>query len=146
MTSSYHRKGLNHHGSQKDHLVRVSSTKKETFLNLNSPQTKPNFPETVAMHQLKHVHPLVLNLFPKGKIGHFPLAGRLPYFLENWKILTNNPKILEWVSGLKIEFAFQESSTPGSNVNARARINQQEVEAMLRKGSVHLVHSKGFNF
>ena len=47
------------------------------------------------MHQLKHVHPLVLNVFLKGKIGNFPLAGRLQYFLENWKILTNNPKILE---------------------------------------------------
>ena len=31
-----HLKDLNHHGSQKDHLVRVSSRKKETFLNTNS--------------------------------------------------------------------------------------------------------------
>ena len=56
------------------------------------------------MHQLKHVHPLVLKLFPKGEIGNFSLTGTLQYFLENWKILTNEPKILEWASGLKIDF------------------------------------------
>ena len=97
-------KGLKHHGSQKKHLVRVSSTKKETFLNTTSPLPKTHFPEIVPMHQLKHVHPLVLNFFPKGEIGNFPHAGRLQYFLENWKILTNQPKILEWISGLKIDF------------------------------------------
>ena len=63
-----HLKGLNHHGSQKDHLVRVSSKKKEPFLNITSPLPKTDFPEIVPMHQLKHVHPLVLNFFPKGKI------------------------------------------------------------------------------
>ena len=99
-----HLKGLNHHGSQKDHLVRVSSTKKEISLNITSPLPKTYFLEIVPMHQLKHVHPLVLTLFPKGEIGNFPLAGRLQYFSENWKILTNDPKILEWVSGLKINF------------------------------------------
>ena len=99
-----HLKGLIHHGSQKGHLVRVSSTKKEISLNITSPLPKTHFSEIVPMHQLKHVHPLVLNLFPKGEIGNFPLAGKLQYFLENWKILTNDPKISEWVSGLKIDF------------------------------------------
>ena len=99
-----HLKGLNHHGSQKDHLVRVSSTKKETFINTTSPLQKSHFSEIVPLHQLKHVHPLVLKLFPKGKIGNFPLAGRLQYFLENCKILTKDPKVLECVSGLKIDF------------------------------------------
>ena len=59
--------------------------------NFNS--SKTHFPETVPMHQLKHL--LVLNLFPNGEIGNFPLAGRLQHFLENWKTLTNDPKILE---------------------------------------------------
>ena len=36
--------------------------------NLTLPKT--HFPEIVPMHQLKHVHPLVLNLFPKGEIGN----------------------------------------------------------------------------
>ena len=99
-----HLKGLKHHGSQKEHLVRVSSTKKETFLNITSPLPKTHFPEIVPIHQLENVHPLVLNFFPKGEIGNFPHAGRLQYFLENWKILKNQPKILEWISGLKIDF------------------------------------------
>ena len=79
------------------------------------------------MHQLKHVHPLILNLFPKREIGNFPLAGRLQYFLENWKILTNNPKILEWVSGLKIDFAFQE------RVLHQAQMSMQEFELINKR-------------
>ena len=102
------------------------------------------------MHQLKHVHPLVLNLFPKGEIGNFPLAGRLQYFLENWKILTNDPKILEWVSGLKIDFQeepFQERVPHQAQMSMQeSELINQEVEAMLRKGPVHLVHSKDSQF
>ena len=90
-----HLKGLNHHGSQKDYLVRVSVTKKETFLNMISPLPKTHFPEIVSMHQLKHVHPLILKLFPKEKIGKFSLAGTLQYFFKNWNILTNGLKIYE---------------------------------------------------
>ena len=44
-----HLKGLNHHGV-KDHLVRVSSRKKETFLNTTSRLPKTNFPEIVPMY------------------------------------------------------------------------------------------------
>ena len=47
-----HFKGLNHYGSQKHHLVRVSSTNKETFLNTTAPLAKTHFPEFVPMHQL----------------------------------------------------------------------------------------------
>ena len=75
------------------------------------------------MHQLKHVYPLVLSVFPKGDIRKFLLAGRLQYFLENWKILTNDPKILEWVYWFKNRLIggniSRKSSTPGSSVNAR---------------------------
>ena len=98
VSQHHHLNHLNHHGSQKNYLVRVSSTKKETFLNITSPLPKTHFPEIVPMHQFKHVHPFCassLNLFPKGEIGKFPLAGRLQYFLENWKIQANDPKILE---------------------------------------------------
>ena len=89
----------------------------------------------VPMHQLKHVHSLVLNLFPKGKIGNFPLAGILQYFLENIKILKNNPKILEWVSDLKIDF--QEEPIPERVPHQvqmpmqESELINQEVEAML---------------
>ena len=102
------------------------------------------------MHQLKHVHLLVLNLFPKAEIGNFPLAGRLQYFLENWKILTNDPKILQWVSGLKIDFReelFQERVPDQAQMSIQeSELIIQEVEAMLRKGAVHLVYSKDSQF
>ena len=98
------------------------------------------------MHQLKHVHPLVLNFFPKGEIGNFPHAGRLQYFLENWKILTNQPKILEWISGLKIDFQeelFQEKVLHQAQMSMQeSQSNNQEVAAMLRKSVIHLIHSK----
>ena len=102
------------------------------------------------MHQLKHVHPLILNVFLKGKIGNFPLAGRLQYFLENWKILTNNSKILEWVSELKIDFQeepFQERVPHQIQMSMEEyELINQEVEAMLKKGAIHLVQSKGTQF
>ena len=47
-----HIKGFNHHGKQKDDLVRVSSTKKEIFLNITSLLPKTHFLEIVPMHQL----------------------------------------------------------------------------------------------
>ena len=120
---------LKNHGSQNDQLVRVSSKKRETFLNITSPLPKTHFPETVPLYQLKHVDPLVQTLFPKGEKGNFPLAGRLQYFSENWKILTNDPKILEWVSGLQRlpgGIISRKSSIPDLNVNARVRINQRK--------------------
>ena len=102
------------------------------------------------MHQLKHVHPLVINLFPKGEIGNFPLPGRLQHFLENWKILANDSKILEWVSGLKIdvqEEPFQERVPHQAQMSMQeSELINQEVEAMLRNGAIHLVHSKESQF
>ena len=131
-------------------MVRVSSTKKETFLNTTPPLPKSHFPEIVPMRQLKHVHPLVLDLFPKGEIGNVPLAGRLQYFLENWKILTNDPKILEWVFELKMDFQeepFQERVPHQVQISMQeCELINQEVGAMLRKGTIHPVHSKDSQF
>ena len=142
-----HLRGLNHQGIQKDHLVRVSSTNKKTSLNITSPLPKMHFSEIVPMHQLKHVHPLLLNLLPKGEIRKFRLAGRLQYFFKNWKILTNDSKILEWVSGLKIDFQeepFQERVPQQVQMSMhKPELINQEVEAMLTKGVIHLVRPKG---
>ena len=96
------------------------------------------------------MHLLELNLFPKGKIGIFQLSGRLWYFLENLKILKNNSQILEWVSGLKIDFQeepFQERVTHQAQMSMQEfELISQEVEAMLTKENIHLVHSKGSQF
>ena len=136
----------NHHGSQKDHLARVSSTKKKTFLKVTSLLPKTHFPKIVPKHQLKHLHYLVLNLFPKGGIGNFPLAGRLQYFLENWRILTNDPKILEWVSESKTDFREEPSQEACSNINSRARINQPGGRDSVDKGDQSPGSLKGNKF
>ena len=98
------------------------------------------------MHQLKHVNPLVPNLFSKREIRNFSLAGRLQYFLENWKILINDRKILECVSRLKIDFQeepFQERVPHQAQISMQeSELINQVVETMLRKGAIHLAHSK----
>ena len=93
---------------------------------------------------------MVLNLFPKGEIGNFTLAGILQYFLENWEIVANDPKILELVSGLKIDFQeepFQERVPNQAQMSMQeSELINQEVKPMLRKGAIHLVHSKESQF
>ena len=59
------------------------------------------FPELIPLSQLNHVHPLMKKLFPEKELKNFPLAGRLRFFLTQWKKLTNDPEILSWVSGLR---------------------------------------------
>ena len=51
----------------------------KSFLNKegNLSQPKTHFLEIVPIHQLKHMHSLVPNSFPKGEMGNFSLAGRL---------------------------------------------------------------------
>ena len=52
--------------------------------------------EKVLIRQdLKHVHPLLQNLFPQEQRSGLPVVGRLKHFQENWKKLTSNPQILE---------------------------------------------------
>ena len=96
------------------------------------------------------MHPLVLNLFSKKEIRNFPLAGRLQYFLDNWEILTNDPKILECVSRLKIDFQeepFQERVPHQAQISMQeSELINQVVEAMLRKRAIHLAHSKDSQF
>ena len=108
-----------------DSLVRKYN-KKATFFNKNIPQLKKHskeefyiketvplpllggsLPEIVPLHQLRDIHPLLRNLIPNVKVGNFPLAGRLQYFVNHWKKLRSNPEILEWVSGLKIDFILE---------------------------------------
>ena len=125
----------------------------KSFLKKEGNLSENNFTSTknafsgycTNVYQLKYVHLLVLNLFPKGETGNLALARRLQYFLENWKIVTNDSKILEWVSGLKYfqEEPFQERVLHQAQVSMQeSKLITQEVEAMLRKGAIHLVHSK----
>ena len=62
------------------------------------------------------MHPLAVNLFPL-KIKQLPGAGRVKHFVKNWQKLTNDPMILDVVSGYKIHFTLpqRQSKLPNSN-------------------------------
>ena len=90
------------------------------------------------------------NLSPNVKVGNFPLAGRLQYFVKHWKKLTSNPKILEWVSGLKIDFIlepFQKKVPYHPKMPAQESwLVTKEVESMLKKGVVQKTSVKKDQF
>lgn len=119
-------------------MVRVSQNMEVPWNNMVSTY----FLELVPLSQLEHVHPLVLNLFPNQQIGNFPLAGRLKYVLPQWQKLTSNPKILEWVTGLTVDFMEKpvQHKLPHQANMSREESNlvKQEVEAMLEKVSRRL--------
>ena len=68
-------------------------------------------------------------------------------FLENWKNLKNDSKILECVSGLKINFQeepFQERVPIQAEISTKeSKLINQEIKAMLTKGVFDLVYRKG---
>lgn len=44
---------------------------------------------------MKHVHPVVQNLFLPEQRSDLPAAATLKHFHENWRKLTSDPQILE---------------------------------------------------
>ena len=93
---------------------------------------------------------MVRGLFPNVKVGNFPLAGRLQYFVKHWKKLTSNPEILEWVSGLKIDFIlepFQEKFPHHPKMSAQESwLVTKEVESMLKKRAIQKTYVKKGQF
>ena len=95
------------------------------------------------------VHPLVRDLF-HVKARQAPLAGRLKFYSENWKKLTQDVNILSIVQGFKISF----SQTPFQfGPPQLARVNQEEclqinseIKDMLRKDAIQQVKSKPGEF
>ena len=115
-----HFKGLNHHGSPKDHLVKVSSTKKEIFFNTTSRQQ-----ETFYLQE-------DCSIFQKiGNSDKRPKNIRMGIWLKNR------------LSGVTIS---RKSSTPGSSVNARVRINQVRGRGNVEKGGHSPSSLKGQSF
>ena len=55
--------------------------------------------------------PIFLPDFQSQVVKYLPLAGRLKYFVENWKLITLHPWIIDTVTGCKLSFVnypFQE--------------------------------------
>ena len=117
-----------HRGNQKDHLVRVSSTNKKTFFNTTSPLPKTHFLGIVPMHQLKHIHHLLLNLFHKRgnrKLSTCWKTAVFPKKLENSDKRHKNIRIGIWfINRLSGGTISRKSSITGTNVNAWVGINQ----------------------
>ena len=93
---------------------------------------------------------MVRNLLANVKVSNLPLAGRLQYFVKHRKKLTSNPKILEWVSSLKIDFIlepFQEKVPHHSKMPAQeSLLVTKEVESMLKKGTIQKASVKKGQF
>ena len=66
-------------------------------------------PDIITNVQLDKVHPWIKMLFKNSSIKEYPLAERLQYFVKNWQIVTKNSQILQWVSGLDLQFSILQS-------------------------------------
>ena len=93
---------------------------------------------------------MVRNLLANVKVSNLPLAGRLQYFVKHRKKLTSNPKILEWVSSLKIDFIlepFQEKVPHHPKMSAQeSLLVTKEVESMLKKRAIQKASVKKGQF
>ena len=120
--------------------LRVPKVAQKRFQQTSVPDIVPN-------RDLLDVHPLIKNLFSQTEIPEYPPAGRLKFFQKNWAKLTHDPEILNYVSGVKIQFL----SRPTQNVPPRPlkmsqeeeALVQEEVEALLAKSAIQKVaHTK----
>ena len=101
-----------------------------------------NIPDFLCIKDLKHVHPLIKQLFTKI-IPQIPLAGRLKKFQNNWEKLTQDPKILKVVSGYDIQFSVlpkQNKPPHATRLSTQQRkMMKTEVGEMLMKGAIKQV-------
>lgn len=83
--------------------------------------------------------------------NQLPLAGRLKYFVKNWELVTNDPWVLQAVSGYQICFSnlpFQKT-IPAMMVSVEDQeVINKEVEELIEKQAIQYVppqqHSTGF--
>ena len=83
------------------------------------------------------IHPSIKTLLTLGNLENLPVAGRLRFFKENWKKLTNDPFILKVVQGYQIPLLPEPTqfSSP-SEVQMKQEeqiLVDQEIEKMLEK-------------
>lgn len=104
--------------------------------------------EMIPFVLLFKVHHWIKNLFKSSEVRNFSLAGRLQYFLKHLLLLTENRKILQWVSCLRLQYLREALKNALPN---QAKMNQvkkalgqpeiEAIEAMMRKRASHLVPS-----
>lgn len=86
-----------------------------------------NIPELLLPAKFNYIHLLVATLF-LAEITNLPKAGRLKYFLRNWRKLTKDPLTLEIVQGFTIPLIFQPKQTkpPGPIVMPKEETRLKE--------------------
>ena len=90
------------HSIRKNDTIMATKTAMDTDMVNRNQETlfsKVEFPYVVPVEDLKHILPYIKSLFCARKVPNVQLAGRLKYFIENWKILTNDTEILSLVEG-----------------------------------------------
>ena len=119
--------------------VRKKPKAQITHLSMSCLQTPG---EKLQESQLDHskINPGIKNLFKDFQQPSVPLAGRLRYFTQNWRKLTNDSNILSIVEGLKLEFLEEpkQNSPPfvAKMTPEKKQLMEQEIQDMLRKGAI----------
>ena len=103
-------------------------------------ETSSNLP--VPMSQTcREVHPFLRKILVRIPIREgLPFAGRLNHFLENWRVLTKDKKILNVIKGWEIPLLgkpHQEKEPHPFALNPVERqVIDSEVQSMLEKGAI----------
>ena len=125
------------------HPGKAISGSPETRLQATLPRaSSPSESPTQAVLKL-------LDRLPNGTLGslgiqmdmklvldfaHFPVGGRLMYFVENWKKLSQDPRIIESVTGCRIDFLSLPMQQRSPNKIAdKARIMSNKVQSQGQK-------------
>ena len=97
--------------------------------------------EMISMNILKHVHPLIIRLFP-GDLSITPLAVRLPHYSNEWKTLAKDQEILSVVNGYKIPFLTipHQVKTPVSvhMTETYTQAIENKIKDLLEKGATRM--------
>ena len=80
------------------------------------------------LKNLVHVHPNLKGLFQNIDTKHFSKAGKIKYFLQNWKVLSNDPAILEIVEGWKLPLVGRPQQVREPRSIHMSRIEQEVVD------------------
>ena len=96
------------------------------------------------------IHPAIKTLMTLGNSENFPAAGRLRFFLQNWKKLTNDPFNLKVVQGSQIPLLSERTQF---SYPLKVQMKQeeqilvdQEIENMLEKQATKLVQPSKYQF
>ena len=91
------------------------------------------------------VHPLLLGTLPRFQVNT-KLAGRLKFFIHQWRTITNDQVILDLVTGWTIPLTQkpQETTTYSSIPSEGEELVEQEISGLIEKGAIEVTsHQPG---